>query len=97
MTAMTLSEFESQALAQGYGAVVVRQWEPGTVLDSHTHPFDASALVVAGDMWLTVGTVTRHLGPGDRFEVAHGVVHAERYGPQGATYWVARREAGSRG
>lgn len=46
---------------------------------------------MAGEMWLTVEGSTRHLLPGDRFELAAGVLHAERYGPQGATYWVARR------
>lgn len=27
----------------------------------------------------------------DRFELATDVAHAERYGAEGATYWVARR------
>ena len=44
-------------------------------------------------MWLTVDTQTRHLRPGDRFDLAHDVPHAERYGSEGATYWVARRNA----
>jgi hypothetical protein len=42
-------------------------------------------------MWLTVAGGTQHLKPGDRFALAAGVPHEERYGPQGATYWVARR------
>jgi len=33
---------------------------------------------------------TQHLRAGDRFELDHGVPHAERYGDEGATYWVAR-------
>ena len=41
-------------------------------------------------MWLTVDGVTQHLQPGDRFDLPAGQPHAERYGPQGATYWVAR-------
>ena len=39
----------------------------------------------------TVGSRTQHLKPGDRFELEPDVPHAERYGPEGATYWVARR------
>jgi hypothetical protein len=31
--------------------------------------------------------------PSDTFELAPQVVHAERYGSDGATYWVARRNA----
>jgi hypothetical protein len=35
--------------------------------------------------------VTRHIGVGEGFELAPLVPHSERYGPQGATYWVARQ------
>lgn len=44
-------------------------------------------------MWLTVGDDVRHLLPGDPFTLDAGVAHAERYGSEGATYWVARRNA----
>jgi len=53
--------------------------------------FDADALVVQGEMWLTVNDVARHLQSGDSFALDAGVVHAERYGSEGATFWVARR------
>jgi hypothetical protein len=42
-----------------------------------------------------VGEHTRHLRPGDRFELEHAAPHAERYGGEGATYWAARRNAGA--
>jgi hypothetical protein len=45
---------------------------------------------VQGEMWLTQHGATQHLKPGDRFEVIRGTPHVEKYGPQGATYWVAR-------
>lgn len=85
------ADFEHEARARGYTEVLARTWEPGVALDDHSHPFDAWALVIAGEMWLTVGGETRHLAAGDRFEVPQGTPHAERYGPHGATYWVARR------
>ena len=86
-------QFAAAARARGYEQVLEREWAPDTRLDTHTHPFDASALVVRGEMWLTEGDHTRHLRPGDRFELAAGTPHAERYGPEGAAYWVARRDA----
>lgn len=89
--AQTFAEFEAAARAAGFDAVVERRWDPGQVVDPHTHPFAASARVVQGELWLTVDGRTRHLRPGDRFELDADVPHAERYGPQGATYWVARR------
>ena len=83
--------FQAQARGEGFDEVLSREWAPGVVLDTHTHPFAVKALVVAGEMWLTVGDDTRHLLPGDRFELDREVPHAERYGAAGATYWVARR------
>jgi hypothetical protein len=85
--------FKAQALAEGFDEVLQRDWAPGTVLDTHTHDFGVKAVVVAGRMWLTVGDHTREMGPGERFELDARVPHAERYGPQGASYWVARRKA----
>ena len=70
-----------------------RRWAPGQIAETHTHPFDAQALVTEGEMWLTCGGETRHLHPGDTFHVPQGMPHSERYGPQGATYWVARRNS----
>jgi gentisate 1,2-dioxygenase len=84
------TEFEAAERARGCTEVLARSWEPNTVIAEHTHPFTARALVVQGEMWLTVDGATQHLAAGDRFEVPKGTPHAERYGPQGATYWVAR-------
>lgn len=87
----SFAEFERHARAAGFDEVLERSWPPGQVLDTHTHRFGVDALVVAGEMWLTVGADTQHLRRGDRFALERDVPHAERYGPEGATYWVARR------
>lgn len=86
----TFETFKSVALAEGFDEVLERVWAPNTALEEHTHPFAVKAKVVQGEMWLTVGGETRHLVPGELFELEYGVPHAERYGPEGATYWVAR-------
>jgi mannose-6-phosphate isomerase-like protein (cupin superfamily) len=90
----TLAEFEAAERARGCDEVAVREWKPDTVLATHMHPFDARAVVIKGEMWLTVDGTTRHLLPGSRFDIPAGTPHAERYGPQGTTYWVARRNVG---
>ena len=54
-------------------------------------PASVEALVVPGEMWLTVGNDIRHLKPGDTFALEREIPHSERYGPEGATYWAARR------
>ena len=91
MNMPTFETFQSTALSEGFDEVIERAWDPLTVLDTHTHPFGVKALVTQGEMWLTVGDKTQHLQAGDRFTLDRDVPHAERYGAQGATYWVARK------
>ncbi len=88
----TFDEFRTAMLAAGYDEVLERPWAAGQVVPHHTHPFEANALVVQGEMWLTVdGATERRLVAGDRFHLQPHQPHDERYGPEGATYWVARR------
>jgi AraC-like ligand binding domain len=91
MSTFTLDTFSASARAQGFDEVLERQWKPNTTVDTHSHSFAAKALVVQGEMWLSVGGHTQHLLPGDTFQLEREVPHAERYGAEGATYWVARR------
>ncbi len=88
-----LSTFESEMRANGYDEVLERHWTPLQVVATHSHPFDAHALVVEGEMWLIEERRTQHLIVGDTFDLAHGTPHSERYGGHGATYWVARRNS----
>jgi quercetin dioxygenase-like cupin family protein len=71
--------------------VIEREWAANTVLETHTHPFGVQALVTQGEMWLTMNGHTQHLVPGAVFELKPNLPHDERYGAQGATYWVARK------
>ena len=91
MTDSNFDAFKSTQLAAGFDEVLERSWPPNTVLDTHTHPFDVEALLVQGEMWLTVNGNTQHLRPQDRFTLARDVPHDERYGHEGASYWVARK------
>lgn len=87
----SFEDFRRDALARGFDEVLERVWRPGTVLDTHTHPFDADAVVVQGEMWLEENGVERRLLPGDTFVLQAGTAHSERYGTEGAVYWVARK------
>lgn len=91
MSTLTFDDFQAQSLAAGFDEVLARNWPAHTVLATHTHPFAVQAVVTQGEMWLTVDGQTQHLLPGGRFALAREVPHDERYGPEGATYWVARK------
>ncbi len=89
---ITFEMFRDEMLAAGYEEVLERAWAPCAEAPIHTHPFEANALVFQGEMWLTEqGGTARRLQAGDRFHLQANVPHEERYGPQGAIYWVARR------
>jgi len=88
---MNFEDFAARLRAQGFDEVVEVTWPPRTVLDTHTHAFAASALLVRGEMWLTAGNQTQHLLAGGTFELDAEQPHSERYGEHGATYWVGRR------
>ena len=89
--------FRAEALASGCDEAMVREWQPDTVIDTHTHPFDAEAIVVQGEMWLSEGDRIRHLTRGGTFRLHAGTAHGERYGTEGATYWVARTQSVAEG
>ena len=91
LSGSTYDAFRAHPLLRGADEVLERRWAPGQVVEEHTHPFDADVVVSAGEMWLTRAGVTEHLRAGDTFRVPAGTPHSERYGPEGATYWVARR------
>lgn len=91
MTLTSLDQFEREAKADGYDEVLQRDWTADSLVRDHTHPFDAYAVVVQGEMWLTCDGATRHITPGGTFSLPRNTVHSERYGSQGVSYWVARR------
>ena len=93
MSHASLAEFEAAARREGFDEVAERTWPANAEAATHAHPFAVKALVTEGEMWLIVGDSERHLVAGDEFTLQPDEPHAERYGPQGATYWAARRYA----
>jgi len=86
----TFQQFEAAARAEGYDEVLVREWAAKAETGDHAHPFEASLRVARGEFVLTMnGTQRRHVA-GGTCKVPRGMVHAEIYGPEGATIWVAR-------
>lgn len=75
----------------GYERVVTVTRDPLGALDIHTHPFEARALVLSGDITLVCEGQERRYRTGDIFHLAQYQPHAERYGPQGVSYLVGRR------
>jgi quercetin dioxygenase-like cupin family protein len=81
----------ARALAQeGFSNLVTVTREPGA-LEEHAHPFEAKALILAGEIHIRIGNDERLYRVGDVFQLPPDVWHSERYGPQGVQYLVGRK------
>ena len=85
--------FEATLRAQGYEEIFSKSIEANVVNAEHSHPFDVSVLVLGGQLTLECGGRSHTYRTGDRFELARGIPHVERYGPDGYTFVAGRRSA----
>ncbi len=92
---MTPQEFEASVLAEGYSPTVQLDRVADFSMGDHQHPFDACALVTAGEFFITVGDDVCSYKAGDIFQLPAGTVHQEKAGPLGASYVVGRRDRGT--
>ena len=63
----------------------------GAVVAEHAHPFDVRALVLSGDITLTIAGEDYAFREGDIFVMPAGQRHAETVGEHGVNYLVGRR------
>jgi quercetin dioxygenase-like cupin family protein len=85
---MDRDAFVSALRAEGFTEFVVVTRDAGEL---DTHPFEAKALILAGEIHIRAGGAERVYRPGDTFHLAANAPHTERYGAQGVQYLVARR------
>ncbi len=88
---MQQSEFITMLATEAYENVVTVEREPNGELGMHTHPFEAKALILEGDLHIQVGDVEQFYKAGDVFHLNAEVPHMERYGPAGVKYLVGRK------
>ena len=88
---MNIQEFEAQLKADHFDEAVPVDRPVGYALGEHQHPFDACALITAGDITLVVDGVSSRYRAGDIFRLPAGTPHLEAAGPQGVSYLSGRR------
>lgn len=92
-TSMNVIDFEKLLKAEGYKEIETKQLSAGTHNAAHDHPFDVRALVLGGEITLTVEGSARAYREGEVFTMAAGCRHVEDIGPDGVRYLVGRRRA----
>jgi quercetin dioxygenase-like cupin family protein len=88
---MTRQEFEALLAREGFGEIVTVEREAGGSLGVHTHPFEAKALILDGEIRIGTDDSERRYEAGQIFHLAANEPHTEHYGPNGVRYLVGRR------
>ena len=88
---MDTTSFEARLRAEGYPEIRTNELPPNKRNDEHSHPFDVLALVLEGDITLTVDGNARTYRAGDEFSMHAGCPHVEDVGACGVKYLVGRR------
>ena len=83
--------FEARLKAEGFPEIRTNSYEPNRHNPEHTHPFDVLALVLEGDITLTIDGKPRKYAVGEQFAMQAGCPHIEDIGPAGVRYLVGRR------
>ena len=99
-----LSELERLRLFEGVAGRVVGgrnvtlafvELAPSSVVPEHSHPHEQIGVCVAGSMAFRIGDEEREVRAGSTWEIAGGVAHEVRVGPEGAAVieaWAPQRD-----
>ncbi len=88
---MDRDSFLEQLRAAGFEQVTTVTREALGALDVHTHPFEARALVLEGEITIACAGQETVYRSGDVFHLARAEPHSEHYGPAGVSYLFGRK------
>jgi len=83
---MDRARFEAQLAADGYTDVAVRDRAARDASAEHAHDYAVRAMVLEGEITLTIAGGARRYGPGEVFEMARSCPHAETIGAEGVRF-----------
>lgn len=75
----------------GFDPAVEAVVEPDRINTEHAHDHDVRALVLEGEITLTVDGASTLYRAGEQFVMPRGCHHAETFGPHGLKVLVGRR------
>ncbi|CAN7564018.1 cupin domain-containing protein [Caballeronia sp. dw_19] len=88
---MERDDFIEMLARGGFQTTVLVEREAGASLDDHAHAFEAKALILEGELTLSIDNKDTRYRPGDVFHLRANETHSERYGPEGVCYLVGRK------
>lgn len=88
---MERDDFIEMLAREGFQTTALVEREADSSLENHTHAFEAKALILEGELTLTVAGKKTRYQTGDVFHLMTNETHSERYGPEGVCYLVGRK------
>ncbi|MFM0344804.1 MULTISPECIES: cupin domain-containing protein [unclassified Paraburkholderia] len=92
---MDRNAFIESLTKEGFPDAVVVTREANVEMEIHEHAFEAKALILEGEMSIRMDDEVRAYRVGDVFHLPANKPHAERFGPNGVTYLVGRKQSGA--
>ena len=89
---MDQQAFKTMLENEGFEVVVVER-EANKGMDLHSHPFEAKAMVIEGEIRVVVDGKETYCRAGDTFHLGPHIMHTETYGPHGVKYIAGRKAA----
>lgn len=83
--------FKERLKRDGYAEGGIVEWAPNTFIDTHTHEFSASVLVLDGEITVKTADGATTCRKGDTFRLAAGTPHSEQVGPDGVRFLSGRK------
>lgn len=88
---MTPDQFAFLLEQEGFEPAVTVTRDAGGMLADHTHPFEAKALILSGDIRIATAASERVYQTGEVFHLQAMEPHSEFYGLVGVSYLVGRK------
>jgi len=86
------NQFRDELAKDGFPAPVIVEREANGSLGINTHPFEAKALILSGQIDITVDGIKVSYRVGDVFHLLKNQAHSESYGPSGVRYLAGRKD-----
>lgn len=83
--------FLEKLVKESFPAPVLVERAVGEFLDSHSHPYEVHALVIDGQIDITINGIKTTYLAGDGFHLLPNQIHTENYGAKGVKYLASRK------
>lgn len=83
--------FLEKLAKEEFPAPVLVEREVGGFLDLHSHAYEVHALVIEGQIDITIDGIKTAYLAGDAFHLLPNQIHTENYGAKGVKYFASRK------